>query len=155
MRSACPIAGVATGRRCSLRPLGRSRDRDGRRLVLLQPAGPSDRVLSPAGEPPVILPGGTDPDLRAGERLVAVDLAGRAPDDAVALGEAAHAGLAAALLPRAPPGSRPATRTTSPGSSRSTSRCRGACAALPATTPSSSAGARRERPDAACCGSGR
>jgi hypothetical protein len=50
------------------------------------------------GEVPVILAGGTDPELRKGERLVAVDLAGRAPEDAVARGEAAHEGLAAALL---------------------------------------------------------
>lgn len=66
--------------------------------VLVQPAGPSDRVLTRHGEAPGILPGGQDPDLRSGERLVAVDLAGRAPDDAVARGDAAHAGLAAALL---------------------------------------------------------
>ncbi len=66
--------------------------------VLVQPAGPSDRVVTRRGEGPRILPGGTDPDLAAGERLVAVDLAGRAPDDAVARGDAAHAGLAASLL---------------------------------------------------------
>jgi hypothetical protein len=55
-------------------------------------------VVSRAGEPPRILPGGTDPDLRPGERLVALDLDGRAPDDAVTLGRAAHEGLPAALL---------------------------------------------------------
>ncbi len=67
-------------------------------LVLLQPAGPNDRVLTRRGERPAILPGGTDPDIRPGERLVAVDLAGRADEDAVALGEAAVDGLAAAML---------------------------------------------------------
>ncbi len=67
-------------------------------LVLLQPAGPSDRVLTRRGERPAILPGGTDPDLRPGERLVAVDLAGRADEGAVGLGEAAVEGLAAAML---------------------------------------------------------
>jgi tRNA threonylcarbamoyl adenosine modification protein YeaZ len=66
--------------------------------ALLQPAGPSDRVLSRHGEPSRILPGGTEPDGRPGERLVAVDLEGRAPDEATALGEAARNGLAAALL---------------------------------------------------------
>ncbi len=66
--------------------------------VLVQPAGPSDRVVTRRGEGPRILPGGTDPDLAAGERLVAVDLAGRAPVDAVVRGDAAHAGLAASLL---------------------------------------------------------
>jgi tRNA threonylcarbamoyl adenosine modification protein YeaZ len=68
------------------------------RVVLVQPAGPSDRVVSRAGTASVILPGGQEPDLGPGERLVAVDLAGRAPDAAVALGDAAHAGLAAAIL---------------------------------------------------------
>lgn len=68
------------------------------RAALLLPAGPSDRVLVRAGEAPVLLPGGTEPDLRPGEVLVAVDLAGRAPDDAVARGEAARIGLGAALL---------------------------------------------------------
>ena len=66
--------------------------------VLVQPAGPSDRVLTRHDEAPRILPGGTDPDLRDGERLVAVDLVDRAPEDAVARGDAAHAGLAASLL---------------------------------------------------------
>ncbi len=67
-------------------------------LALLQPAGPNDRVLSRPGAGPVILPGGTDPDLGPGERLVAVDLDGRAPEDATQLGTRAHEGLAAALL---------------------------------------------------------
>ena len=67
-------------------------------FVLLQPAGSNDRVISRVAEPSRILPGGTDPDLREGERLVAVDLAGRAPGAAVALGEAAVAGLAASML---------------------------------------------------------
>ena len=48
--------------------------------------------------PPVILPAGTDPDLGPGERLVAVDLDGRAPEDAVSLGAMAHEGLPAVLL---------------------------------------------------------
>ena len=66
--------------------------------VLVQPAGSSDRVVTRRGEGPRILPGGTDLDLAAGERLVAIDLAGRTPDEAVARGDAAHAGLAASLL---------------------------------------------------------
>jgi tRNA threonylcarbamoyl adenosine modification protein YeaZ len=67
-------------------------------FVLLQPAGLSDRVLSRPGVPPVIRPGGTDPELRPGETLVAVDLDGRAPAEASALGAAAHDGLAVSLL---------------------------------------------------------
>ena len=91
-----PIAGVVTG--SALLAAAGDGDGDATPAVLLQPAGPSDRVLSRPCERPVILPGGMDPELRAGQRLVAVDLAGRAPEDAVALGERAHAGLAAALL---------------------------------------------------------
>lgn len=68
------------------------------RTVLLLPAGPNDRLVVRAGSAPVPLPAGTEPELAANERLVAVDLDGRAPTDAVALGEAAHAGLGPALL---------------------------------------------------------
>jgi tRNA threonylcarbamoyl adenosine modification protein YeaZ len=66
--------------------------------VLLLPAGPSDRIVVRAGKPPVPLPAGEEPDLAPGERLVAVDLEGRAPDDAVARGEVARTGLGQALL---------------------------------------------------------
>jgi tRNA threonylcarbamoyl adenosine modification protein YeaZ len=66
-------------------------------LVLLQPAGAADRVLTRLGEPPRILPGGDEPDLRPGERVVAIDLDDRAPADAVDAGRAAIDGLAAAL----------------------------------------------------------
>ena len=89
-----PVAGVATAAAL----LASAGDDPHAPIALLQPAGPSDRVLSRAGLTPMILPGGTDPDLRPGERLVAVDLAGRAPEDAQARGDAARAGLAAALL---------------------------------------------------------
>ena len=86
-----PIVGVATGSALLAAAGGSNR-------VLLQPAGPSDRVVSRDGQPPWILPGGTDPELGDGERLVAVDLDGRAPQDAVDRGRAAHDGLAASLL---------------------------------------------------------
>ncbi len=89
-----PIAGVAT----SSALLASAGDALGTPAALLQPAGPSDRVLSRPGATPVILPGGTEPELRPGERLVAVDLAGRAPEDAQARGDAARADLAGALL---------------------------------------------------------
>jgi tRNA A37 threonylcarbamoyladenosine modification protein TsaB len=68
------------------------------RTVLLLPAGPNDRLVVRAGSAPVPLPAGTEPELAAGERLVAVDLDGRAPAAALILGEAAHAGLGPALL---------------------------------------------------------
>ena len=88
---AFPIAGVATGQALIAAAGGGA-------VVLLQPAGPSDRVLTRPGEPPVILAGGTEPDLRAGERTVAVDLADRADAAAAQRGDAAHAGLAGSLL---------------------------------------------------------
>ena len=66
--------------------------------VLLLPAGPRDRLVVRAGSAPVPLPAGEEPDLAPGERLVAVDLEGRAPDDAIARGETARAGLGQALL---------------------------------------------------------
>lgn len=66
--------------------------------VLLLPAGPSDRVVVRAGAPPRLLPGGTEPELGPGEIVVAVDLAGRAPDDAVGRGDEARNGLGAALI---------------------------------------------------------
>lgn len=86
-----PVAGVATSATLIAAAASDA-------VVLLQPAGPSDRVVTRPGAAPVILPGGTEPELAAGETLVAVDLAGRAPDEAVARGEAAHAALAGALL---------------------------------------------------------
>ncbi len=66
--------------------------------VLLLPAGPSDRIVVRPGGHPELLPGGREPDLAPGERLVAVDLDGRAPADAVERGEAARAGLGRALI---------------------------------------------------------
>jgi len=66
--------------------------------VLLLPAGPSDRIAVRPGGQPQLLPGGVDPDLAAGEWLVAVDLDGRAPAAAMERGVAARAGLGAALI---------------------------------------------------------
>ena len=86
-----PIVGIATGEALLVAAGGGA-------LVLLQPAGPSDRVLTRAGEPPRIIAGGEEPELALGESVVAVDLDGRAPDEAVAAGGAAVEGLASALL---------------------------------------------------------
>jgi tRNA threonylcarbamoyl adenosine modification protein YeaZ len=71
---------------------------DPTRIVLLVPAGPSDRTVVRAGTSPALLPGGTDPDLEPGDVLVAIDLPDRAPEDALARGEAARRGLGEALL---------------------------------------------------------
>jgi len=97
-----PIAGVPTGgalleaAAAAVAAGGIALDRVA--FVLLQPAGMSDRVLSRPGVAPLILPGGMHPELGPDERLVAVDLDGRAPVKASALGAQAHDGLAAALL---------------------------------------------------------
>ncbi len=76
--------------------------------VLLLPAGPSDRLLVRRGAPARLVRAGEDPDLPADASLIALDLAGRAPDDALERGEAARAGLGRrARLPwRGPPGRR-------------------------------------------------
>jgi len=66
--------------------------------VLLLPAGPSDRLLVRRGEPARLVRAGEEPELPAGRSLIALDLQGRAPDDALDRGETARAGLGASLL---------------------------------------------------------
>jgi tRNA threonylcarbamoyl adenosine modification protein YeaZ len=66
--------------------------------VLLLPAGPSDRIVVRAGQPPELLPGGIDPELAPGEWLAAIDLENRAPVGALELGERARASLGQSLL---------------------------------------------------------
>jgi tRNA threonylcarbamoyladenosine biosynthesis protein TsaB len=86
-----PVVGVGTGEALLASV-------DARPAALLQPAGPNDRVLTRHGEAPRIVPGGEEPDVRNGEALVAVDLDGRAPAEAVELGLVAHDALARTLL---------------------------------------------------------
>ena len=89
-----PIAGVVTAS-ALLSAAGDGADGP---VMLLQPAGPSDRVVSRAGARPVILPAARTRSCVPASGLVAVDLAGRAPLAAVELGDAAHEGLAVAML---------------------------------------------------------
>ncbi len=91
----CPLAGVSTGA-ALVAAAARAGGREP--LALLLPAGPSDRVLVESGRPAVHLAHGAEPDLVPRTTLVAVDLEHRAPEDAVALGQRASAGLGAALL---------------------------------------------------------
>ena len=95
-----PIVGVGTGE-ALLEAAGEAdsgfRGRGGS-LVLVLPAGPRDRVEVRRAAPPRLLPGGTEPTLNDGDLLVAVDLDGRAPADAIARGATALDGLGAALL---------------------------------------------------------
>lgn len=100
---ALPIAGISTAEALLAEALfagatpGSDSGRSGRPVLLL-PAGPSDRIVVRSGDRPELLPGGMDPDLGPGEWLVAVDLDGRAPAEATGRGEAARAGLGAALI---------------------------------------------------------
>lgn len=89
-----PIAGVSTGE-ALLRAA--AEHAAGEPLVLLLPAGPSDRVVCRPGTSPALLPGGEEPGLRPRELTVAVDLEGRVPDDALRRGATAVDGLARAL----------------------------------------------------------
>lgn len=91
-----PLIGVSTGE-ALLTAAAAPRGRAATAPVLLLPAGPNDRLFVRAGNPSLLLPGGVEPELATGEVLVAVDLAGRASADAVARGDVARAGLAAAL----------------------------------------------------------
>lgn len=88
-----PIVGVSTAEAL----LAGVPEEDGDPVLLL-PAGPSDRILARLGGHPELLPGGHEPELAAGERLVAVDLEGRAAADALERGELALAGLGPALI---------------------------------------------------------
>ncbi len=66
--------------------------------VLLLPAGPSDRILVREGVAPALLPADREPELDPADVLVAVDLDGRAPPEALARGGSARDALAAELL---------------------------------------------------------
>lgn len=88
-----PIAGVATGEAL----LAAAADEAGRSpegIVLLLPAGPADRVVVRAGRPAALLPAGEEPSMGPTDLLVALDLEGRAPEDAMERGEAARSRLA-------------------------------------------------------------
>jgi tRNA threonylcarbamoyladenosine biosynthesis protein TsaB len=103
-----PIVGISTAEALLAGATGREARGDGdagpadlaggATPVLLLPAGPSDRILVRRGGRPELLPGGADPQLAPGEWLIAVDLEGRAPADALERGETARAGLGAALI---------------------------------------------------------
>ncbi|HEX9550268.1 MAG TPA: tRNA (adenosine(37)-N6)-threonylcarbamoyltransferase complex dimerization subunit type 1 TsaB [Candidatus Limnocylindrales bacterium] len=95
--SGIPIVGVGTGEALAHAAAGTG-EAPPATLVLLLPAGPRDRVELRVGHEPRLLPGGMEPALGPGDAVVAVDLAGRAPEAAVARGELALAGLPAAIV---------------------------------------------------------
>jgi tRNA threonylcarbamoyl adenosine modification protein YeaZ len=88
-----PIVGVGSGD-----ALLAAADDGTARLALLLPAGPNDRVLVRDGQAPERLAGGAPPPLGEDALLVAVDLDGRAPADALDRGARARRGFAASLL---------------------------------------------------------
>jgi tRNA threonylcarbamoyl adenosine modification protein YeaZ len=96
-----PIVGVSTGQALigEARPTRNDMPGDviGEPVILL-PAGPNDRILVRDARPPELLVVGTEPALGPGEELVAIDLEGRADAQALDRGEAARAGLGAALI---------------------------------------------------------
>jgi tRNA threonylcarbamoyl adenosine modification protein YeaZ len=91
-----PIAGVPTSD-ALLRAAVPAGELESTRAVLLLPAGPSDRVVVSGGSASLVR-GGDELQIEPGATIVAVDLPGRAPAAAIALGEVAEAGLAAALV---------------------------------------------------------
>lgn len=92
-----PIAGVSSGE-ALIAAAAEAAATDDRSPVLLLPAGPNDAVVVRHGRPPERLAGGGVPDVGPGEVLVAVDLDGRAPVEALRLGREARSWFAAALL---------------------------------------------------------
>ena len=87
----CPVVGIATSTALLAAVDGAT--------ILWLPAGPRDRVLVRAGESPVVMPGGEPEEaLVPTDRVLAVDLDGRASEAALALGRQAVAGLPAVLL---------------------------------------------------------
>jgi tRNA threonylcarbamoyl adenosine modification protein YeaZ len=91
-----PIAGVPTSE-ALLRAASLAGAVEGTHAVLLLPAGPSDRVVVAGGQARLVR-GGDELDLGPDEVVVAVDLPGRAPEDALDRGATAEAGLSAALV---------------------------------------------------------
>lgn len=91
-----PIVGVPSGEALIVAAADETTPRE--KVVLLLPAGPADRIVVRHGRGPELLPGGRDPELVAGEVLVAVDLDGRAAPDASARGDRARDRLGHALM---------------------------------------------------------
>jgi tRNA threonylcarbamoyladenosine biosynthesis protein TsaB len=89
-----PIVGIATAT-ALLAPTAEAGAGHPRSLLL--PAGPRDRVIVDA-DGVRLLPAGAEPVIPAGTELLAVDLEGRAPVDALARGSAAQGRLGPTLL---------------------------------------------------------
>ncbi len=113
----CPLVGVPTSE-AIIATGAEDAACDPAAVVLLLPAGPTDRVVARAGQGALLLPGGQEPELGPAEVLVAVDLVGRAPPEALERGASATlpGRLARALLRLGLPrlASAPARPTVTP-----------------------------------------
>ena len=96
--AAAPLVGVPTGVALAMAARASGTVPPGVDVALLLPAGPAARYLVRDGRATLAPPDDPTGDPAPGATLVAVDLASRAPADAVARGAAARAGLAGALL---------------------------------------------------------
>ncbi len=96
--AAAPLVGIPTGLALAAAARAGGAVAPGGEVVLLLPAGPVGRYLVRAGIATLAPPDQPMADLPPGAVLVAVDLEGRAPEEAAARGTMARAGLAAALL---------------------------------------------------------
>jgi tRNA threonylcarbamoyl adenosine modification protein YeaZ len=93
-----PLVGISSGQALLAAAAAAGPGARERTPVLLQPAGPADRILVRLGAAPMVLPAGSEPELAPDEVLVAIDLDGRAPADALERGAVARAGLGDALI---------------------------------------------------------
>jgi tRNA threonylcarbamoyladenosine biosynthesis protein TsaB len=96
--AATPLVGIPTGLALAAAARATGAVAPGAEVALLLPAGPVGRYLVRDGRASLAPPDEPTADLAPGAVLVAVDLAGRAPEEAAARGATARAGLAAAIL---------------------------------------------------------
>ena len=96
--AAVPLVGVPTGLALATAARAEGAVLPDGGVALLLPAGPSGRYLVRDGRATLVLADEPAGAATPGVTLVAVDLAGRAPEEAAARGAVARTGLAAALL---------------------------------------------------------
>ncbi|MEO8207433.1 MAG: tRNA (adenosine(37)-N6)-threonylcarbamoyltransferase complex dimerization subunit type 1 TsaB [Chloroflexota bacterium] len=93
-----PIVGISTAEALLLAARRGATAKEGDDYALLLPAGPRDRVIVTDKAGPRLVPGGAPLHLPADTTLVAVDLDGRAPDEAAARGSLARVRLCSSLM---------------------------------------------------------
>lgn len=96
--AAAPLVGIPTGVALAAAAQASGAVPPDAVVAILLPAGPAGRYLVRGGRATLAPPDEPAGSLAPGAVLVAVDLAGRAPEDASARGAVARAGLAVALL---------------------------------------------------------